>query len=266
MTTKLCCAYLRVYQPLDAFTASERSAMERAVRGPAARTTAGLGPAPSLALVDAEEAAEVFTKVVEGETYACPGQLRLRSLLGMLSFERSLPPSAVGAFFTNEELAVARTEIAALEAELPLRAHLIQSPWHVPLRWFVAFDDSERRMEHDGDHPRLRYETAIVDANERIARTLDVLRTAGAVHPGISGMVYELAQWLAGFDPRAVIELDYASVSTLFSEEDLADDHTATEISCAIQALAEGDGMRAALYYQRAGSRWQQVRALGSLN
>ena len=267
MPTTLCCAYLRAYQPLDAFDTGERVAIEAALHRPQPKAvTVGHGSGPGLSLIAPEERREVFTREIGGETFACLAQTRLRTLLGILALDRQMPGGAAGLFVSPDEVDRARAELAALQVSNPtVRSYLVQSPWHVPLRWFVAFDDSERKIEVSGDHPRVRYETPVTRATARVASALDVLRS-GIVHPGISGMVFELGEWLRAFDPRAVIELDYASVSRLFSGDELADDHSAADIAEAIRALSEGDGLRAALYYQRAGERWQSARGRGALN
>lgn len=183
-----------------------------------------------------------------------------------MAFERSLPDSAVPLFFTEDQIAGARRELASIEREQPgLRPPIVQSLWHVPPRWFVCFDDSERRIEQAGDHPSIRYETRIDVARSRVSAALETL-TGGIVHPVIVGMIYELKEWLKGFGERAVVELDYASVATMFDADDLADDHSAADVSNAIAALGEGDGMKAGLFYRRVNERWSQARARESLN
>jgi hypothetical protein len=63
-----------------------------------------------------------------------------------------------------------------------------------------------------------------------------------------------------------VLELDYASVATLFDPDDLADDHSAADVWNAIAALGEGDGMKAGLYYRQVNERWTRSRVRESLN
>jgi hypothetical protein len=209
---------------------------------------------------------ELYEKTIDGRTYVCLGHNRLRTLLGLIAFERSIPDAVVPLFFSEQELAGARAELESLQSEYPeVRPSVVQSVWHVPLRWFVCFDDSERRIEQAGDQPTIRYETRAEEARRRVGDALQTL-TGGIVHPVIVGMIYELKEWLATFDASSLLELDYASVATLFDPDEIADDHSAADVWSAIRALGEGDGMKAGLFYQRANERWTRVRQRESLN
>lgn len=260
MSARLCCSYLRVYQPLSVLSASDLGVIDR-VSAKADGSTRRL-----LGLLAPEECREVYEKVVDGETFYCPAYTRLRWLLGLVAFERTIPEAAVPMFFSADELEGAHQELEVIEREQPgLHPPLVQSLWHVPPRWFVAFDDAERRIEQNGDHPQVRYETRVGQAQDRVANALDTL-SGGVVHPVIVGMIYELKEWLSSFDARSLLELDYASVATLFAADDLADDHSAADVWHAIAALGEGDGMRAGLYYRRVNERWGRSRMRESLN
>jgi hypothetical protein len=196
----------------------------------------------------------------------CLGHNRLRTLLGLIAFERSLPDSVVPLFFSEQELTKARTELETLQRAHPdIRPSVVQSVWHVPLRWFVCFDDAERRIEQAGDHPTIRYETRVRSARHRVGEALQTL-TGGIVHPVIVGMIYELKEWLATFDPSSLLELDYASVAEIFEPDEIADDHSSADVWSAIAALGEGDGMKAGLFYQRANERWTRARQRESFN
>lgn len=262
MTARLCCAYLRAYQPIEAFTEAER---EQLACADTSTHPAGAGR-HALGLIAPEETKEIYHKVVDGRTYLCPAQTHLRSLLGMLAFERSLPDGVRSVFFSEQEVEAAEQEIEAIRAQRPdLRPAIVQSAWHVPLRWFICFDISERRIEQAGDHPTIRYESTVGEARRRVGEALETLK-GGIVHPVIVGMIYELNEWLAMFDGCSILELDYASVATLFDPDELADDRSAADVRNAIEALGDRDGMKAGLYYQRANERWMRARQRESLN
>ena len=233
----------------------------------AREATGGASPKrPVLALLAPEECSEVYEKQVDGETFFCPTHPRLRWLLGLASFERSMPNVALGLFFTRQEIAAARRELEALERDHPgIRPPIVQAVWHVPPRWFVCFIDAERRFEQAGDHPTISYETTIGTARERVGTALDTL-TGGIVHPVIVGMMYELKEWLGSFDDRSILELDYASVATCFDADDLADDHSSADVWNSIKAIGAGDGMKAGLYYRQLNERWTRSRAREALN
>lgn len=221
---------------------------------------------PTLGLLAPEECCEVYEKLVDGEAFLCPTYTRLRWLLGLVAFERSVPDGAVPLFFTDSEMQAARRELDRLEREQPgLRPPIVQSVWHVPPQWFVCFDDSERRFEQSGDHATIRYETTIEHARQRVGHALETV-TGGIVHPVVVGVIYELREWLNGFSERSIVELDYASVATLFAEDDLADDHSAADVWSAIAALGDGDGMKAGTYYGRVHRRMGAARSRVPLN
>lgn len=220
----------------------------------------------SLGLLAPEECRELYEKTVDGARFVCLGHNQLRRLLGLVAFERSLPDAVVPVFFSEQEIATARAELERIQRAHPdVHPPVVQSVWHVPLRWFVCFDDEERRIEHEEDHPTIRYETRIATARDRVAHALQTL-TGGIVHPVIVGMMYELREWLSTFDPSALLELDYASVASMFDPDELADDHSAADVWSAIRALGGGDGMKAGLFYQRANERWTRVRQRETLN
>ena len=97
---------------------------------------------------------------------------------------------------------------------------MLQSPWHVPVRWFVLVDGEERRLVGDGSGDyRLYYWTPIGLARRRAERALQALRHS-ELSP-VAGLVRDLGQWLSSFDPHSMVELDYASVSDLFTWDEL---------------------------------------------
>jgi len=260
MSARLCCSYLRVYQPIAALSESEQ-ALVRSVRD-----GAPVSARSALGLLAPDECLELYTKRVDGQTLVCPAHTRLRRLLGLVAFERTIPRAVASMFFAEKEVPLARAELESIRQTQPgIRPSVVQSVWHVPVRWFVCFDDAERRIEDRGDHVTIRYETMIATARERVVAALDAL-SGGIVHPVIVGMVYELKEWLATFDAASLLELDYATVATLFDPDELADDHSSSDVWSAINALGDGDGMKAGLFYRRVNERWSAPRRYESLN
>lgn len=264
MSARICCSYLRVFRPVEALSEPERAFVEHS-RGAPSKQAAG-ARRHSLGLLAPQECRELYEKTVDGQLFVCLGHNRLRTLLGLVAFERSIPDSVVPLFFSEQELRKARAELEKLQRTHPdIRPSVVQSVWHVPLRWFVCFDDAERRIEQAGEEPTIRYETRALTARRRVAEALQTL-TGGIVHPVIVGMIYELKEWLATFDASALLELDYASVASMFEPDEIADDHSAADVWNAIRALGDGDGMKAGLFYQRANERWARARQRESFN
>jgi len=267
------CAYLRVFRPLDTFPEGERAQWERYIVG-------GGHPAPArpiyrdevtekrphvglLASADGEYA---DVRLVDGRYYVCPWRTRLRILAGILSLRESAPPEMADAFVPESEARRAARELARLKRRDPsVTPSMLQSPWHVPVRWFILVDDQERRLAESSPGTfRLWYWTPIAQAKRRAGHALSVLRRSELAP--VAQLVRELAQWLSGFHPQSLVELDYAGVSDLFGWDELDNDHSAREVQESVNALRAGDLAKAAELYQSVTGRWAEVRSHESLN
>lgn len=265
------CAYLRVYQPLDAFPSEERSLWERYIleghhvrpsrpRYLQRQTTGRLGV---IAQADGERAEVIL---VNGEYFVCPWRTRLRVLASMLSFREVQPLELSEQFVPDDEAERAERELAKLRRKSPDEvAFLHQAPWHVPVRWFALFEDAERLLSGDADGGyRLRYLTDVHKAMGRAERAIPILR--GADLSPVAEMIAELHEWLSSFAERSVLELDYAGLCELLTWDELDDDHTAREIGEALDALSMGELPRSAEIYQGVLGRWAEVRSREQMN
>jgi hypothetical protein len=263
-------SYLRVYQPIASFPADERRRWvvdssgatddERAV----ARRwlIAGSLPAdPSLAPTEG-----AFVRKLNGATYVCPWRTRLRMLAGLLAFRGTIPEEIADAFVPEDEARRAATELARLDADHPdVRSHILHANWHVPLRWFVTFDDSERILTEDKQGLRIRYESNLAEGVARLERALSILESSW-IDSTVTETVRELLAWLEGFAEEGLIELDYGSVGGIFSHEDLLEDHSAAEVWTCLEALAAGDVVTAGRVFGSLSDRWTEVRAREIVN
>jgi hypothetical protein len=272
------CAYLRVFRPLDTYTDEERVRWERYI-------LAGGAP-PSMrpiyrdeatvmhghvGLLSSEEGDYADIRLIDGRYYVCPWRTRLRILAGILSLRGSLresaPPEMVDAFVPESEARRAARELARLKRRDPsVGPSMLQSPWHVPVRWFILVGEEERRLTETlpGEF-RLFYWTPIGKAKKRAERALQVLRRSELAP--VAQLVRELAQWLSAFHPQSMVELDYAGVSSLFSWDELDNDHGGQEIQEAVEALSQPGGMgRAAELYQLVANRWADAMSRESMN
>lgn len=255
MSIVLPCSYLRVYQPREVFDPALRAQFLVAQWVPQNGT---------LGLIAAEESRELYMRQQDGVTYFCPAQTKLRTLLGIVALDRALPPAVARDLFAGDQVSRARLELQTMSAA-PMLAYLLQTPWHVPIRWFTAFTADERRLEHGPDGLRIRYETAVGDAHRRVGRGLDIVR--GTVGDGnLIRQMDEFHDWLGAFHPGGILELDYASVSTLFEEESLAGDDSCMDTWQAIESLARGDTASAAIYYRSVYQRWNRTKNISALN
>ena len=264
-------AYLRVFQPLDGFERQEQAHWERylveGTRTASLRrryadheTTEGLG-----VLAPAEgEHAEV--RVIDGRTYISPWRMHLRVLAALLSFSATKPLELSDRFVPKQDAKRAAKELAKLRRRDPAAVAFVhQSPWHVPIRWFVLFDDAERRLRED-EHGRLRlrYRTTVRKAMRRAEDAVPALRRAD-LGP-ISEYILDLHQWMAAFDHQSILELDYASLSDLMTWDELDDDRSVRELHEALEALQRYDYAPAADIYQGVLGRWAEIRSREILN
>jgi hypothetical protein len=196
-----------------------------------------------------------------GQGFVCPRFPKLRMLEGILAFATAYP--GVGAMLLNESVVRrASDELDLIRSGAPeVRSHILTSPWHVPLRWFTAFDPAERELFQHRQHTCIRYRTVVSSARERLERSIEILREAG-FDRDITDQVADLLEWLDGFPPNAMAELDYAGVATLFPEGALALDTSAEEIAASLAALTEGDYETAGERYADVASRWAAPQAL----
>jgi hypothetical protein len=271
-------SYLRVYEPLAAFREPERGHWTRYARRsvlPTAqdelrRSLAGLVSTPPVA-VPVHESGDAFVAVVDGAVCVCPWRTRMRGWLAM---------SELGGLFPATVLDAVLPPVVRRQAEMDherwaernpdARPWILTTVWHVPVRWFVLFDDAEREYvtaDADGaDGGRLlRYRTPMVQARRRLARALRALRETAGEGPLTEGLV-EVGRWLEEFHPRAMVELDYGGLVHALSDEQLAADRSAADVAEGIAALRSGDTDQAGVAYGRLADRWRTVRDLQSSN
>jgi hypothetical protein len=264
-------AYLRVFQPLDGFERREQVHWERylveGARPTSIRrryvdheTTPGLG-----VLAPAEgEHAEI--RVIDGRTFVSPWRMHLRVLAALLSFSATKPIELSDRFVPKQDAKRAAKELAKLRRRDPRAVAFVhQSPWHVPIRWFVLFDDGERWLgEDEFGRTRLRYRTTARRAMRRAERAVPVLRRTD-LGP-ISELILDLHQWLAGFDPGSLLELDYATLCDFMTWDELDDDRSSRDLHEALDALEREEFPRSADIYQGVLTHWAEIRSREIMN
>jgi hypothetical protein len=262
-------AALRVYQPLASFPAEEQAAWERYIVAGAPRpirprfrdasTVSGLG----FVYPARDDGARV--KVVDRSTFVSPDRLRMRVLAGMLAFREAAPFEGADAFLPDREARRTRRELHRLRRRNPGHvACVMQSPWHVPVRWFVLFDDEERRLLEIEGRFRLSYLTTTRRATRRVERAVPILRHT-ELGP-IADLIVDLHGWLALFDPNSLLELDYGGLCDLLTWDEMDDDHSAREVAEALKALDAEEFPRSAELYQSALARSAELRNRESTN
>ena len=263
-------SYLRVYQPLASFSAEERERWGDLLDRSSSEQTRLPHRwliACSLPSADVTGSAEgAFSRQVDGGILVCPWRTRLRMLAGLLAFRGSVPEEVADAFVPESEARRAAHELAVLGEEHPeVRSHILHANWHVPLRWFAAFDDSERILTEDKEGLRVRYETTLSDGRARLDRARTILE-GSLIDESVTEAVRELLEWLNGFPEEGLLELDYGSVAGTFTHEELLEDRSAAQVGVCLDSLAAGDVVRAGRTFSELTERWTEVRSLEVLN
>jgi len=206
---------------------------------------------------------DVFVAAWRDATYVCPRQPRLRMLEGLLAFNNAFPDAAL---IPQSELVAASEELSGLRNQAPAaRSHILTSPWHVPIRWFIAFLHEERELYEGPNGLSIRYRALLGDSIDRVSRAVQIVDGAG-FDPSVVAQVQGLESWLQEFPAEAMLELDYAGVAQLFSEGDLVLDESAADAAASLLALELGNFDEAGGFYNAVSRRWSRVQALAFSN
>jgi hypothetical protein len=264
-------AYLRVFQPLDGFERDEQLHWERYLLGDVLRSSgrpryADHETADGLGVLAPAEGERADIRVIDGHTLVAPRRTRMRVLESMLAFREAEPFELWDRFVPKKDARRARRELARHRRRDPKAASFVQqSPWHVPIRWFVLFNDEERRLgDDDLGRRRLCYRTTVRRAMRRAENAIPVLRRSD-LGP-IGELLVDLHQWIAAFDHRSVLELDYGELCDFLTWDELDDDHSAAEVAAALDALERHEYPAAAEVYQGVLTRWAEVRSRELMN
>jgi hypothetical protein len=264
-------AFLRVYQPLDAFdraeqTHWERYLIERSAAGEPLHRYADRPTTGKLGVLAPAGGEHADVLVLGGQPYVSPWRMRMRILAAMLAFRETRPMELWDQVVPKKDAKRVARELARFRRRDPRSvAFSHQSPWHVPIRWFVLVGDDERWIgENAAGRTRLRYRTTTRKAMRRAEMAIPVLRRSD-LGP-ISELLVDLHQWMAVFDPRSVLELDYADLCDFLTWDELDDDHSARDIAEALDALGAHEFAKPAEIYQGVLSRWAEIRSREILN
>lgn len=254
-------AYLRVYLPVERLRSEERHRWEARPGLPSVRR--GVITDSPYGLIGEPLSEDALLTEWSGRRFVCPRHPRLRMLEGLLAFDNAYPRSSL---VPESVVRRAASELERYRRQQPrARSHILTAPWHVPLRWFAAFDPAERELGQSQGSTTIRYRTIRDRASDRLNHAVDVLTEAG-FDDEIVGQVEELADWLEDFPEDAMVELDYGSVAAFFSDGDLAVDESAAEVWASLEALERGDLEEATEHYTLAASRWAFPQAVSYSN
>lgn len=193
-----------------------------------------------------------------GNILVCPSNLRLRILESTVAFANAYRGMGIGLIPERAGRTAAKELRRYHNVHPQHRSHVLTSAWHVPVRWFALFVPAERELYDTGEGPCVRFRTGIADARRRLERAERILSVSG-VFRGPAEDMAQLGEWLEPFPARSMVELDYGGVCGLFSPGDVALDDTCELVNESLDALGQGDMMRAGECYGRVVARWAQA-------
>jgi len=244
-----CCAYLRVYEPVSVLPVRWREAPLRSreeVRRDERRATlaASLGRSVRSDLA--------FVIDADDLRFVAPVALQARRAVAYEYFVRPLASVHATAFVPED---------AAPTDSPESRIHILTSPWNVPIRWYLLFDDSERHLILDDGQRELTYSTTIAGAKRRLGKAMPILQASLSDTEALADAV-RLATWLEGFNAMSRIELDYGGLVDVLDDAELRSDRGAQDTADSVAALRMGDGVGAGQAYLRVVAKWRRAASV----
>lgn len=264
-------SYLRVYEPLDAFSDAQQLAiLEQRARG--RELTEALEQEQSLQRLmrpvsdpfphhEPDLVRVTHFPSLNGATtpYYCLNQLAVRTTLAAESLDQSLRGPLIDVLVPEaaREAHQGRLDPDTF-ADSVVKLHTRSSTWGVPFAWFALIheDDLTEVVEDDGRVTTVRVTARIGDCIDRGRRAAAQL-AIGAPEMDLLDELTEIMEWLEVFRRDAVVEVDYGAVADRVFPDD-----SPMDVRLGIESLAEADMMGAAASYRRLASRWIPIRQL----
>lgn len=292
-------AYLRVYQPLSAYSSAERAHWRAYADSPnrprrVATLSAEHGEslrrlvsAPARA-APAGESEYAYLRRRGSDMLVCPWQTRLRSWISFGEFCERTPAPLIECYLPRAAAERVASEFAAWRSRGGgVRTQIQTTTWHIPLAWFLPFSPEERCLILGSSAPKagnaewtggpdsgdpvlapartLLYLTEMAQARRRTEEAVAVLRrTLG--DGALLTAVEQVQEWLHDWHPRSLVELDYGGLVGLLEDEEMLADRSPQEASSVIAGLAAGENESAFEMYRRFTRRWRRVQRLASAN
>ena len=264
-------AYLRVFQPLDAFEGEEQLRWERYLvsnrwmpgspRRYRDHAKGGLG------LIAPADGDHAEVRVVDGRTYVSPWRMRMRVLAAGLAFRETRPIELSERFLSKKDAKRVARELETPPSARPARGGVL-SPEPVARADPLVRALRGRGAKAGGRRARAAaapwYRTTARKALRRAGQTIPLLRRSD-LGP-IGDLLMDLHEWIALFDARSLVELDYGGLCDFLTWDELDDDRSVRDLGLALEALARHEFPRSAEIYQGVLSHWAEIRGHELLN
>jgi hypothetical protein len=264
-------AHLRVFSPLRAFSDVD----QLLIREQPPRSRAAFDAAQRRALLTRatravtdpfpHETTESYRVLHAGPpsgtaSFWCPDQLPLRAGSSAGILEESIPSVLTDAILPD--VAVQAHAERLQEQGMWLDDELVftqEAVWGIPMSWFALFSPEAPFEVDEADEvlTSARVHTTLTLAIERATRMSATLSRAVEDLQLIDELV-ELVDWLEGFHPDSMVEMDYGMLARLVWPDDSIQD-----LHDGVESLGEADLTSAAAAHRRLMRRWLKVRMLG---
>ena len=259
-------ASLRIYEPIDAFEATDRLRWENLSSSNSKFTEQKdsiLRVASNQLPSSRPDGAHIID--LNGNRYVCPWSTSVRTWAALSDFKSNLPSTVIPFFISNSFEEALQDSIDFSTSKVP---HIISQTWVIPPRWFALFETHERNRGHNNDGAYVVARTEIKKAIGRAKTTHNAVKSAFGEGP-VEQEILDLIDWLEMFHPNALVELDYGGLAdylelALAEEGGLEADTSIEDIQSSIAGLAVGDGALAGRGYERLITRWRKVSAFES--
>lgn len=295
-------AYLRVYEPVSAFTggygrrvaaAAEAAPLGITAAGsrerevwlrsqmaapprllPAERRDGSEAPSGStdVLVLRPEDAPRSDRRKARRELLVCPLEMRGRSAAALVSFlgesNPALQSEVLG--YTGMTSARAQSRASAVLAEADDKAlHVLSVTWTIPLPWFTLVEPSERRLVlgsgPDDPERELSWRVAMKDARRRVAEARQLAEdTIGEEGP--TRILIDTDRWLARFHADSVVELDYGGLVQLLDDDALRSDTSAEQVHGVLDALRSADMEKLSELFESLREHWGELAARERFN
>jgi hypothetical protein len=262
-------AHLRVYEPMAAFSEEEQQRYSAISRSGEAASRAESDRNERTAAVRAAvrrtldlPEGQVLIEPVDGLLFVCPLRTRMRALIAASEFRSGMAEALADAFIPARIAEQAESDLDKWRRRVPgMKVAVVSCTYLVPLPWFVPFDPGERLLVTGKGERSMRYVAPMSAARRRTARALATLRRALPEAPTVAGLE-QLGRWLEDFHPHSRVELDYAGLVDLLTDDELREDASVADIAESLTALGEGNGADAVAAYERVIGRWRPLQQL----
>lgn len=259
-------ASLRVYEPIESFAELERLSWESVSPETHTKISEQLSALKRLINSELPTAGRDGAHFIEsgGLRYAAPWSTSKRCLAAFDEFKGTLPSSVIPMFFPKSEY-LERIEVISKSSFE--KVHILNQTWMIPPRWFVLFSPEERIRGSDSDGAFTILRTGIERAKERCTNAHRAILKSFGLGP-VEEELTQLMGWLNTFDTRAIVECDYGGLAIYLNkslkeqgESGLDADTSIEDVHLSIEGLANGDGAKAGVGYERLMARWGRVAA-----